>query len=313
MDSSTKAHDRVHLHLHFLTPFDESFEVPLNRLRVERPLGQGAFGVVYLGSAVNLPGDMKGPIPVAIKMLRVRSNFILETSSEEDLVAFVQEIEMMKFIGKHENVIQLYATSSFNGRPIMIMEYGAEGSLKNVLQKYSQVLADHLKSPDIPQLGKFAQQVAKGMAYLASKGVVHRDLAARNVIISEHLIAKVADFGLTRKAEFYYRMQKSGRVPLKWMAPESICQKLFTTKSDVWSFGVLLWELFSLGEMPASNLPNGEFFKALRSGVSVYTKPKYADDKLYEDLMQLCWKRHPNDRPSFDEIIDILSIFFPNL
>ncbi|VUZ41437.1 unnamed protein product [Hymenolepis diminuta] len=105
-------------------------------------------------------------------------------------------------------------------------------------------------------------------------------------------------------------MQKSGRVPLKWMAPESVCQKLFTSKSDVWSFGVLLWELFSLGETPASDIPNGEFLKALSNGVSLYTKPKFADDRLYKELMQRCWNRHPEHRPNFDEIVDILSVLY---
>ncbi|VDO04624.1 unnamed protein product [Rodentolepis nana] len=245
--------------------------------------------------------------------LLVSSSSIVGTSSEADLVAFIQEIEMMKFVGKHENVIQLYATTSMKGHPVMVMEYAEEGSLKNYLQKYRHHLADQSRFPTMRQLGKFGQQVAKGMVYLASKGLVHRDLAARNVVITDDLIAKVADFGLTRKAEFYYRMHRNGRVPLKWMAPESVCQKLFTTKSDVWSFGVLLWELFSLGETPAANMSTGEFLKALSSGVSVYTKPKLADDKLYQDLMQLCWRRNPNDRPSFEEIVDILSILFPSL
>ncbi|VDL54560.1 unnamed protein product [Hymenolepis diminuta] len=163
-NSSTKTDVQSNPRVHFFTPSDKSFEVPLNQLRVERPLGQGAFGLVYFGSAVNLPGDIKGPIPVAIKTLR-------ETSSEADLVAFVQEIEMMKFIGKHENVVQLYATTSYKGRPVMVMEYGARGSLKNFLQKHSQLLAHHPKSLNIQQLKKFALQIAKGMVYLVSKGV----------------------------------------------------------------------------------------------------------------------------------------------
>nr|CUU98474.1 hypothetical transcript [Hymenolepis microstoma] len=110
------------------------------------------------------------------------------------------------------------------------------------------------------------------MAYLASKRVVHRDLAARNVVLSEHYtIAKVTDFGLTRKAEFCYRMRNSGRVSLKGMALKSVCEKILTTKSDVSSFGVVLRELLSSGETPTTNIPNDEFLKVLRNGMMCMT------------------------------------------
>nr|CUU99259.1 hypothetical transcript [Hymenolepis microstoma] len=165
------------------------------------------------------------------------------------------------------------------GRQFLVMEYGERGSLKDFLQKYSQPVADDPESPNIPQLTKFAQQIAKGMAYLASKRVVNSGLASRNVVLSELLVAKVIDFGLTRKAEFYYPMRNSSHVPLKWMAPGSVCEKLFTTKSDVWSLGVLRGELLSLGEMPAFNITNDEFLRALRNGMVCKTE----FDKANED------------------------------
>ncbi|KAL5967827.1 Fibroblast growth factor receptor 1 [Taenia solium] len=228
-------------------------------------------------------------------------------SSEADVVAFVQEIEMMKLIGKHENVIQLYATSSHNGRPVVIMEYAAEGSLVDYLRRNRSYLAAQPCAMTESVLLRFALQVANGMVYLASKGIVHRDLAARNVVMTSDLVAKVADFGLTRKVELYYRMRGTGPVPLKWMAPESIFQKVFTTKSDVWSFGVLLWEVFSLGDAPAAAIPINEFLKLLHEGASLHTKPKHAGEKVFMGIMQPCWGWRPECRPTFVEVVATLS------
>ncbi|VDK33620.1 unnamed protein product [Taenia asiatica] len=228
-------------------------------------------------------------------------------SSEADVVAFVQEIEMMKFIGKHENVIQLYATSSHNGRPVAIMEYAAEGSLVDYLRRNRSCLATQPRAMMESVLLRFALQVANGMVYLASKGIVHRDLAARNVVMTSDLVAKVADFGLTRKVELYYRMRGTGPVPLKWMAPESVFQKVFTTKSDVWSFGVLLWEVFSLGDAPAAAVPINEFLRLLHEGASLHTKPKHADEKVFMGIMQPCWGWRPECRPTFVEVVATLS------
>ncbi|CDS40738.1 fibroblast growth factor receptor 4 [Echinococcus multilocularis] len=297
-----KEKEEAKLRVRFLMPSDPTYEVPFGRVQVEGRIGEGAFGLVLRGSAMHLPGGIIGPLPVAIKTLRVNS-------SDADVVAFVQEIEMMKFIGKHENVIQLYATSNHNGRPVMIMEYAAEGSLVDYLRKNRSWLATQARPMTELVLLCFARQIANGMVYLASKDIVHRDLAARNVVLTKNLVAKIADFGLTRKVEFYYRMKGNGRVPLKWMAPESVFQKVFTSKSDIWSFGVLLWELFSLGDSPAANLSVNEFLEALHLGPSLYTKPKYADEEVFSGLMQPCWEHQPECRPTFTDILATLSKF----
>ncbi|VDD79725.1 unnamed protein product [Mesocestoides corti] len=293
---------RVSDQVEYLIPVDPTYEIPFSNLEISRNLGQGAFGLVFRGSAVRLPGGVSGPLPVAIKTLYVNS-------SEDDVVDFVREIEMMKFIGKHENVVQLYATSTCNGRPVMVMEYAAEGSLVNYLRRNRALLSSQPLAKTESTLLSFACQVANGMAYLASKGIVHRDLAARNVVIAADLVAKIADFGLTRKAALYYRMRGTGRVPVKWMAPESIFQMVFTTKSDVWSFGVLLWELFSLGESPAAEVPFNEFVDLLRKGAPIYTKPKYASEDIFVKAIQTCWKRQPENRPTFVSILSTLSAF----
>ncbi|KAL5109230.1 Fibroblast growth factor receptor 1 [Taenia crassiceps] len=284
----------------YLMPIDAAYDVAFSGVRVERRLGEGAFGLVFRGSAMHLPGGISGSLTVAIKTLRA-------DSSEADVVAFVQEMEMMKFIGKHENVIELYATSSYNGRPVVIMEYAAEGSLVDYLRRNRSCLANQLGAMRESVLLRFALQVANGMAYLASKGIVHRDLAARNVVVTKDLVAKVSDFGLTRKAELYYRMRGTGRVPLKWMAPECVFHKVFTTKSDVWSFGVLLWEVFSLGDAPAAAVSTNDFLKLLHAGASLYTKPKYADERVFVGLMQHCWEWRPECRPTFMDVVAALS------
>ncbi|KFP09172.1 Macrophage colony-stimulating factor 1 receptor, partial [Egretta garzetta] len=162
---------------------------------------------------------------------------------------------------------------------------------------------EDLRPLNLSDLLQFSNQVAQGMAFLASKNCIHRDLAARNVLVSDGRVAKICDFGLARDImnDSNYVVKGNARLPVKWMAPESIFDCIYTVQSDVWSYGILLWEIFSLGKSPYPGMVvNSKFYSMVKQGYQM-ARPDFAPLEMYS-IMQACWSLEPTQRPTFDQI-----------
>ncbi|XP_023930110.1 tyrosine-protein kinase receptor Tie-1-like [Lingula anatina] len=237
-----------------------------------------------------------------------KGNSTSESATEGVQKDFIQEMETMTSLVPHENVVKLLGYSKT--APVFIaLEFMANGSLKTFLcsSRSDNIYGNlhggssRLTSRD---LLTFAEHVAKGMSHVAKYGFLHRDLAARNVLVSESLVCKVADFGLARDViesrEYLSKLQ--GPLPVRWMAPESLSDSLYTTKSDVWAYGILLWEIVTLGATPYPTMVSArDLLKEIDQGYRM-EKPKHCTPELYR-LMTWCWERDPGRRPTFEELV----------
>ncbi|KAF7657524.1 hypothetical protein LDENG_00025950 [Lucifuga dentata] len=265
-------------------------------IKFEDVIGEGNFGQV-IKAMIKKDGSK---MSAAIKMLK-------EFASENDHRDFAGELEVLCKLGQHPNIINLIGACENRGYLYIAIEYAPYGNLLDFLRK-SRVLEtdpafakEHGTASTLTsqQLLQFAVDVATGMHYLSDKQFIHRDLAARNVLVGDSLVAKIADFGLSRGEEVYVK-KTMGRLPVRWMAIESLNYSVYTTKSDVWSFGVLLWEIVSLGGTPYCGMTCAELYEKLPQGYRM-EKPKNCDDEVYE-LMKQCWRDRPYERPPFSQI-----------
>ncbi|XP_060038439.1 fibroblast growth factor receptor 1 isoform X7 [Erinaceus europaeus] len=289
-------------------PEDPRWELPRDRLVLGKPLGEGCFGQVVLAEAIGLDKDKPNRVTkVAVKMLK-------SDATEKDLSDLISEMEMMKMIGKHKNIINLLGACTQDGPLYVIVEYASKGNLREYLQARRPPGLEYCYNPShnpeeqlsSRDLVSCAYQVARGMEYLASKKCIHRDLAARNVLVTEDNVMKIADFGLARDIHHidYYKKTTNGRLPVKWMAPEALFDRIYTHQSDVWSFGVLLWEIFTLGGSPYPGVPVEELFKLLKEGHRM-DKPSNCTNELYM-MMRDCWHAVPSQRPTFKQLVEDL-------
>ncbi|XP_075063145.1 fibroblast growth factor receptor 1 isoform X5 [Mixophyes fleayi] len=289
-------------------PEDPRWEVARDRLILGKPLGEGCFGQVVMAEAIGLDKEKPNRVTkVAVKMLK-------SDASEKDLSDLISEMEMMKMIGKHKNIINLLGACTQDGPLYVIVEYASKGNLREYLRARRPPGMEYCYNPIIApdellcfkDLVSCAYQVARGMEYLASKKCIHRDLAARNVLVTEDNIMKIADFGLARDIHHidYYKKTTNGRLPVKWMAPEALFDRIYTHQSDVWSFGVLLWEIFTLGGSPYPGVPMEELFKLLKEGHRM-DKPTNCTNELYM-MMRDCWHAVPCQRPTFIQLVEDL-------
>ncbi|KJE98333.1 TKL protein kinase [Capsaspora owczarzaki ATCC 30864] len=268
-------------------------------------LGRGAFGEVF---SANVSIALIAPqhrhlfafgaqtVDVAVKTLQLDAN----VRAEQD---FVHEAELLRRLN-HTNIVNVLAVlPAGRGQPqMLVLEYVPYGDLRNLLRKSAK--SGVVWSPD--EYVHVATGVAEGMAYLEQSRVLHRDLAARNILVGEHLVAKIADFGLSRELndKDYYKLQSKQKLPIRWMAPETLNYRKFSSQSDVFSYGVVLWELFTMGQAPWANVEREQYLVGLERGDRL-PQPRDCPAHLYS-LMLTTWEWEPSARPSFADCVLLL-------
>ncbi|XP_065906945.1 uncharacterized protein [Dysidea avara] len=263
-------------------------------IKVGEELGSGEFGIV--ARAMWKPTSRK-KVEVAVKTLN-------ENVSTKDRVRFLQEAAIMCQFD-HENVVKLHGVVT--DEPVMIvLEYVSRGDLRNLLIQLQPSIGTsvHAKLPLL--LLKFCQEIAAGMAYLSGKQFVHRDLATRNILVSESVTCKIADFGMSRDLldENYY-VTSGGKIPVKWTAPEAIHFRKYSCQSDVWSYGIVLYEIWSLGREPYEWLNLIESVEKLDTGFRLQPPPG-CPRTIYRVMIK-CWDPEPLLRPQFGQITKLLA------
>ncbi|KAM4816412.1 inactive tyrosine-protein kinase 7 isoform 4-T4 [Urocitellus parryii] len=275
----------------------DKMHFPRASLQPITTLGKSEFGEVFLAKAQGLEEG------VAETLVLVKS---LQSKDEQQQLDFRREFEMFGKLN-HANVVRLLGLCREAEPHYMVLEYVDLGDLKQFL-RISKSKDEKLKSQPLSTKQKVAlcTQVALGMEHLSNNRFVHKDLAARNCLVSAQRQVKVSALGLSKdvyNSEYYHFRQ--AWVPLRWMSPEAILEGDFSTKSDVWAFGVLMWEVFTHGEMPHGGQADDEVLADLQAGKSKLPQPEGCPSKLYR-LMQRCWALSPKDRPSFSEIANSL-------
>uniref|UniRef100_A0A671PHI2 receptor protein-tyrosine kinase n=1 Tax=Sinocyclocheilus anshuiensis TaxID=1608454 RepID=A0A671PHI2_9TELE len=270
-------------------------EIDVSCITIERVIGAGEFGEVCSG-LLRLPG--KREIPVAIKTLKAGY-------TEKQRRDFLGEASIMGQF-EHPNIIHLKGVIT-KSKPVMIItEYMENGSLDSFLKKNDGQFT-------VIQLVGMLRGIASGMRYLSEMGYVHRDLAARNILVNSNLVCKVSDFGLSRvledDPEAAYTT-RGGKIPIRWTAPEAIAYRKFTSASDVWSYGIVMWEVMSYGERPYWEMSNQDVIKAVEENYRL-PGPMDCPTALYH-LMMDCWQKDRNSRPKFEEIVSLLDKLIRN-
>ncbi|XP_056284294.1 ephrin type-A receptor 7 isoform X3 [Pseudoliparis swirei] len=292
-------------------------ELDASSIKIERVIGAGEFGEVCSGR-LKLPG--KRDMSVAIKTLKVGF-------TEKQRRDFLCEASIMGQFD-HPNVVHLEGVVT-RGKPVMIViEYMENGSLDGFLRKHDGQFT-------VIQLVGMLRGIAAGMRYLSDMGYVHRDLAARNILVNSNLVCKVSDFGLSRvidddpeavytttgkmqdimhliftPASDLHFTEQGGKIPVRWTAPEAIQYRKFTSASDVWSYGIVMWEVMSYGERPYWDMSNQDVIKAIEEGYRL-PAPMDCPPGLHQ-LMLDCWQKDRAERPKFDQIVSILDKMIRN-
>ena len=275
-------------------------EINAGDIEIGEEFASGQFGLVYRGNYHTEKGD----IPVAIKTLKETA-----VANTDTKVAFMREAAILAQF-HHPNVLRLIGILTTTHQPWMMVTELLKTELRQLLLQIKLAPAVP-SSPDkfLTQnlLLKFSQEVAAGMEHLAEKKFIHRDLAARNVLVAKDLSVRVADFGMSRGIdnENDYYTSSGGRVPLRWTAPEAVFYKKFSEKSDVWSFGMTLFEIWSLGDKPWQGCNNEEVMQAISTDRTL-SQPVNCPTQVYQVMLDT-WYKDPKKRPKFSEITGALN------
>ncbi|CAH2067727.1 unnamed protein product, partial [Iphiclides podalirius] len=281
----------------------DRWEVPRERVVINRKLGMGAFGTVYGGHA--LLREDRGWTAVAVKTLKAGA-------STEEKLDFLSEAEAMKRFD-HKNIVRLLGVVTKTEPVCTVMEFMLYGDLKSYLLARRHLAGAEAEAEEgvdevsARRLTGMALDAARALGYLAHLRYVHRDVAARNCLISARRVLKLADFGMTRLVfeNDYYRFSRKGMLPVRWMAPESLALGVFSPASDVWSFGVLLYEIVTFGSLPFQGLSNAEVLVRVKAGHTLELPPGLKPQ--LEGLIKSCWQQEHRLRPSAAEVAAFLS------
>eukprot|EP00058_Branchiostoma_floridae_P012302 XP_002597790.1 hypothetical protein BRAFLDRAFT_217431 [Branchiostoma floridae] len=274
-------------------------EVDPSRVTLGQRIGSGAFGLVYRAT---LTRDDRTE-DVVVKTVK-------DNASEGDKLGFLEEIRSVVDLGAHENLLGLInCCTVVRDHLYLITEFMPYGDLKTFLRKCREVsqiektyvgCQDDIYNFEVLHMYQVARQIARGMDHIARFRYVHGDLAARNVLVGEHLIVKISDFGLAEDiySRGYRRQDRLQKIPWKWMAPERLHGgETYTAQSDVWSFGVVLYEICTLGGDPYPDVATSNLKDHLQAGFRML-QPEDCPYAMY-DLMLQCWRWQPTERPSF--------------
>ncbi|XP_056292788.1 ephrin type-A receptor 8 [Pseudoliparis swirei] len=270
-------------------------EIEASRIKIEKIIGSGEFGEVCYGR-MRLPG--KRDIPVALKTLKAGY-------TEKQKRDFLAEASIMAQFD-HPNVIHLEGVVTQSKPAMIITEYMENGSMDSFLRRHDGQFT-------IIQLVGLLRGIAAGMTYLSDLGYIHRDLAARNILVNSNLVCKVSDFGLSRVLEDdpdAAYTTSGGKIPIRWTAPEAITYRKFSSSSDVWSYGVVMWEVMSYGERPYWNLTNRDVIKSVEEGYRL-PAPLGCPGPMHT-LMLDCWQKDRSERPRFCQIVTVLDKLIRN-
>ncbi|KAL5244838.1 hypothetical protein ACI65C_012248 [Semiaphis heraclei] len=276
---------------------EDEWEVPREDVVILKILGRGTFGTVHEGLL------MPQSIPCAVKSVS-KTNFMRYHAE------FLNEAAIMKKFSEAYHIVKLLGVVTKTHPPLLIMELMGRGDLKSVLVKCKN--SDDPPPPNRYTIIRMAAQIADGMAFLEYNKFIHRDLAARNCMVANDMTVKIGDFGMSRQIYNgdYYRKGNKGEMPIRWMAPESLSEGIFTSQSDVWSYGVVIWEMMTLGAQPYPDKSNNEVMAHVLDG-NLLDLPIFCPDVL-AGIVRLCWNWTASQRPRFLKIVEALDVYLDN-
>ncbi|XP_070549791.1 tyrosine kinase receptor Cad96Ca-like [Ptychodera flava] len=274
------------------------FRVDHYIVRVTREVFRGKFSQIYLGKARMIDDESDSVQNVAVKVF---------TDVSTEVSSLQREVDLMKSIPSHENVIGLLAYCTDEAPPFFVMEFARHGNLqRHLVENRPRFLTgDGMSSQR--HIFSFAKDIACGMEHLSNIGITHRYLTAKHVLVFTNTICKISSLGYVSDVTHGKRlldMAKEVRHPYQWMALETLTNWTFNTYTDVWSFGVVLWEIITLGKKPFEGFEQHEVLARLRKGYRLL-KPSHCSDEVY-DTMLSCWRKESNERPSFSKLVDVI-------